>query len=146
MATKKTVKKKEVKKDKMKSDRHPAFMITHPNKLPRTFGERSADKLTEIAGSWAFIIGFMFFLIAWIIVNAIWLTHRSWDPYPFILLNLILSCLAAFQAPIILMSQNRQAQKDRQRAEYDYAVNRKAEHEIQDIKDLIAKINRKIVK
>lgn len=127
-----------------KSKRNSAFMVTHPNNLPRTFGERSADKMTEVAGSWVFIIGFMFFLILWIITNAIWLSHRSWDPYPFILLNLVLSCLAAIQAPIILMSQNRQTQKDRQRAEYDYAVNRKAEHEIQDIKELIAKIERKI--
>jgi uncharacterized membrane protein len=93
-----------------------------------------------------FIITFLIFLILWIIVNAIWLINRSWDPYPFILLNLILSCLAAIQAPIILMSQNRQSQKDRQRAEYDYAVNRKAEREIQEIRDLISKINRKVSK
>ena len=120
------------------------FIITHPNVFPRTFGQRAADALTKYAGSWGFIIGFMVFLILWIAVNTIWLIERTWDPYPFILLNLVLSTLAAIQAPVILMSQNRQAQKDRQRAEYDYAVNRKAEHEIQDIKKIVSKIERKI--
>jgi len=72
--------------------------------------------------------------------NVIWLEYQSWDPYPFILLNLVLSSLAAFQAPIILMSQNRENERDRQRAEYDYAVNRKAEREIEEIKRSIEKI------
>ena len=120
--------------------------IKQPNSLPRTTGQIYADKLTEIAGSWTFILIFTFFLILWVAINTIWLIEKSWDPYPFILLNLILSCIAALQAPIILMSQNRQAQKDRQRAEYDYAVNRKAEREIQEIKDLISKIERKFSK
>lgn len=117
--------------------------ITHPNILPRTFGQKAADKLTSFAGSWGFIFGFIVFLIIWMIINAIWLIERSWDPYPFILLNLVLSCLAALQAPIILMSQNRQAQKDRQRAEYDYAVNRKAEQEIREMKNLLLKRKKK---
>ncbi len=138
---KEDMKKKDEKKVGKKST---ALIVTHPNNLPRTFGERSADKLTQIAGSWAFIIGFFFFLILWVIVNTSWLIFgKAWDPRPFILLNLILSCLAAFQAPIILMSQNRQSKKDRQRAEYDYAVNRKAEHGIEEIKKLIARIDRK---
>ncbi len=119
------------------------FVISHPNVLPRTFGQKAADKLTQIAGSWGFIIGFLIFLIVWVLVDVVWLTKQSEEAYPFILLNLVLSTLAALQAPIILMSQNRQAQKDRQRAEYDYAVNRKAEHEIQEIKELIKKIEKR---
>jgi uncharacterized membrane protein len=118
-------------------------VITHPNVLPRTFGQKAADALTKYAGSWGFIICFLCLLVLWMAVNVYaWL--NTWDPYPFILLNLVLSCVAALQAPIILMSQNRQAQKDGQRAEYDYAVNRKAEHEIQDIKRLIEEIKKKI--
>ena len=98
----------------------------------RTFGQKAADILAEYAGSWGFIIGFSVFLVAWMALNVYgWLGH--WDPYPFILLNLVLSCLAAIQAPIILMSQNRQSQKDRLKAEYDYLVNRRAEREVQEI-------------
>jgi uncharacterized membrane protein len=98
----------------------------------RTFGQRSADFLTKWAGSWGFIILFFVFLILWMGANIYgWL--NQWDPYPFILLNLVLSCLAAVQAPVILMSQNRQAQKDRIKAEYDYAVNRKSERQIEEI-------------
>jgi uncharacterized membrane protein len=84
-------------------------------------------------------------MIVWIVANGSWILFgKTWDPFPFILLNLALSCLAAIQAPIILMSQNREAQKDRQRSEYDYAVNRKAEREIQEIKKIIEKIDKKI--
>ncbi|GAJ02667.1 unnamed protein product [marine sediment metagenome] len=120
--------------------------ITHPNILPRTFGEKAADGLTRVAGSWGFILSFAGFLVLWIIMNTTWLVFGStWDARPFILLNLILSCLAAFQAPIILMSQNRTSQKDRQRAEYDYAVNRKAEREIQEIKKAMNRIEGKIM-
>jgi len=76
-------------------------------------------------------------------VNAIWIVFgKTWDPYPFILLNLVLSCLAAVQAPIILMSQNRESQKDRIRAQYDYAVNKKAEKEIQEIKNQLDRIEK----
>ncbi len=127
-----------------RSDKNKFNNISHPNHFPRTFGQKSADKLTQIAGSWAFILVFFVFLVAWMTINAIWLSHRSWDPYPFILLNLLLSCLAAIQAPIILMSQNRQAQKDRQRAEYDYAVNRKAEREIEIIQGQLDRIEKKL--
>jgi uncharacterized membrane protein len=92
----------------------------------KTFGERMADRLTAGAGSWAFILGFLAFVAIWMTVNVVaWTQH--WDPYPFILLNLILSCIAAIQAPIILMSQNREEARDRVRAEADYEVNLKAE-------------------
>ncbi|KHO48623.1 MAG: hypothetical protein QJ16_C0005G0104 [archaeon GW2011_AR1] len=120
-----------------------SLLITHPNALPTTRGQRAADRLTKIAGSWSFIIGFLVFLVLWMMTNVIWLEHQSWDPYPFILLNLVLSSLAAFQAPIILMSQNRENERDRQRAEYDYAVNRKAEREIEEIKKSVERIERK---
>jgi len=103
-----------------------------------TFGQKAADKLTTWAGSWTFILSFGFFLVLWILVNSTWLLFGSaWDPKPFIMLNLVLSCLAAMQAPIILMSQNRSSERDRMRAEYDYAVNRRAEKEIRNLqKDL----------
>ena len=108
-----------------------------------SFGQRAADKLTSIMGSWFFIIFFTVFITAWMSVNVLaWI--NNWDPYPFILLNLILSCLAAFQAPIILMSQNRENQKDRLRAQYDYQVNRKAEREISEIIKKLNRIERKI--
>ncbi len=116
----------------------------------RTFGQISADVLTSMMGSWTFILIFIGFLLAWIFVNAYFLISykmgNPWDPYPFILLNLVLSCLAALQAPIILMSQNREAQKDRLRAEYDYAVNRKAEKEIQELKEHIIEIKSHVKK
>lgn len=118
--------------------------VTTPTNLPTTFGQRAADNLSKFAGSWGFIIGFFVFLSIWMALNVFWLIEKSWDPYPFILLNLCLSCLAAIQAPIILMSQNRQSQKDRQRAEYDYAVNRKAEREIEELKKIVTRIERKL--
>lgn len=95
-----------------------------------TLGQRVADHIATFGGSWTFIISFFSFLFLWIAVNILMLTAKAFDPYPFILLNLILSCLAAIQAPIIMMSQNRQEQKDRQRAEHDYKINLKAELEI----------------
>src|SRR5438445_8995683 len=88
-----------------------------------TFGERLSDRIAEFGGSWRFIILFGAVLFSWIILNAIFLLNRGFDPYPFILLNLILSCLAAIQAPIIMMSQNRAEARDRLRAENDYKVN-----------------------
>jgi len=106
-----------------------------------TFGERAADKLAKWAGSWTFIISFFVFLGLWMAVNVYaWL--ESWDPYPFILLNLVLSCLAALQAPVILMSQNRQSQKDRQKAEYDYQINRRAMRRIEEIGKRLNSIDR----
>ena len=118
-----------------------------PFRLPRTFGQRAADWLTKWAGSWAFIISLGVFMFIWIAINTAWLLFgREWDPYPFILLNFILSTLAAIQAPIILMSQNRTSQKDRARADYDYAVNRKAEKEIREIKGQLKRIERNLGK
>jgi len=108
--------------------------VSRLHKYELTIGQRYSDLLTKHAGSWWFIIGLMVFLVIWMIVNVIVLIE-GWDPYPFILLNLILSCLAALQAPIILMSQNRQQERDRIRSEYDYAVNRKAEREIEKIQN-----------
>lgn len=97
---------------------------------PLTVGQKVADKIAAFGGSWTFIIIFFSFLALWMAVNVWLLSTRSFDPYPFILLNLILSCLAAIQAPIIMMSQNRQEDKDRRRSEHDYKVNLKAEIEI----------------
>ncbi len=109
---------------------------------PRTYGERSADAIARWAGSWVFIIGFLIFLGLWMAVN-VYAWVGEWDPYPFILLNLVLSCIAALQAPIILMSQNRHAQKDRLKIEYDYKVNRKAERGIEEILKKLDKIGAK---
>ena len=95
-----------------------------------TFGQRLADHIADFGGSWTFIIIFFVFILGWMAINVIALASKAFDPYPFILLNLILSCLAAIQAPIIMMSQNRQEQKDRQRSEHDFKVNLKAELEI----------------
>ena len=96
------------------------------------FGQRAADALTKLAGSWAFILFMLAFIAVWIYLNIIAYV-RHWDPWPFIILNLTLSCLAALQAPIILMSQNREAERDRIEQRYDYQVNRKAEREIQNM-------------
>jgi uncharacterized membrane protein len=98
----------------------------------RTFGERVADQIAQFGGSWTFIITFLIILAAWIITNSYVLAHRdqAFDPYPYILLNLFLSMLAAIQAPVIMMSQNRQAEKDRLDAAHDYEVNLKSELEI----------------
>lgn len=93
-------------------------------------GQRWADRVANFGGSWTFIISFAGFLILWILTNVLFLTQKAFDPYPFILLNLILSCLAAIQAPIIMMSQNRQEEKDRERAKNDYMINLKSELEI----------------
>ncbi len=95
-----------------------------------TFGLRLADRVAAVGGSWGFVIGFFLVLVVWMAINSAVLLSRAFDPYPFILLNLVLSCLAAIQAPIIMMSQNRQEAKDRLRAEHDYRVNLKAELEI----------------
>lgn len=102
-----------------------------------TFGQRVADKVASFGGSWTFILSFCGFLVIWIAFNAFWLANKGFDPYPFILLNLILSCLAALQAPVIMMSQNRQEEKDRERAKNDYMVNLKSELEIRTLHEKI---------
>ena len=121
---------------------HPALTYK------RSLGERAADKLTSAMGSWIFLGIFILFLLAWITLNAYFLISyrigQPWDPYPFIFLNLVLACLTAFEAPIILMSQNRAEKKDRIRSEYDYVVDRKAEKEIREIKEQLARIERKL--
>ena len=96
----------------------------------RTFGQIVADKVADFGGSWRFIILFGVFILFWILTNIFIFLNKGFDPYPFILLNLILSCLAALQAPIIMMSQNRQEEKDRDRARKDYMINLKSELEI----------------
>lgn len=113
-----------------------------------TFGEKLADKLSAIAGSWTFILIFGLFLVFWIVLNSILLKEHAVDAYPFILLNLLLSCLAAFQAPIIMMSQNRQAKKDSLRNQNDYYTDVKSELIIEELHDKIDEIlkNQKEIK
>lgn len=101
-----------------------------------TLGQRAADGIAKFAGSWAFIFSFTGVLVIWMIVNTL-LAAKAFDPYPFILLNLVLSCVAAIQAPLIMMSQNRQEEKDRRRAENDYKVNLKTEIMIEDLYDKV---------
>ena len=123
MVKKKSVKKSNTNKHPLKEEYHPVLR----QKL--TFGQRAADFVAQFGGSWVFIIIFILFFVVWIGINSYFLLKTPFDPYPFILLNLALSCLAALQAPIILMSQNRQAERDRIDAKYDHAINRKAERE-----------------
>ena len=101
-----------------------------------TLGQRAADTIAKFAGSWAFIFSFAGVLVLWMVINAI-LATKAFDPYPFILLNLVLSCVPAIQAPLIMMSQNRQEEKDRRRAENDYKVNLKTEIMIEDLYDKV---------
>ena len=102
-----------------------------------TLGQRVADHVAGFGGSWTFIISFGCFIFVWITANIIFLANKGFDPYPFILLNLILSCIAALQAPVIMMSQNRQEEKDRERAKKDYMVNLKSELEIRMLHEKI---------
>ena len=115
-----------------------------PNKKREkyTVGQRAADAIAKFAGSWAFIFSFSAVLALWMILNIL-LAAKAFDPYPFILLNLVLSCVAAIQAPLIMMSQNRQEEKDRRRAENDYKVNLKTEIMIEDLYDKINLILKK---
>ncbi len=101
-----------------------------------TIGQRAADAIARFAGSWAFIFAFTGVLILWMVINTL-LAAKAFDPFPFILLNLVLSCVAAIQAPLIMMSQNRQEEKDRRRAENDYKVNLKTEIMIEDLYDKV---------
>jgi len=114
--------------------------VLHRERL--TFGQRVSDKLAEVAGSWTFIFGFGLVLGAWILVNTAAFVHH-WDKYPYILLNLFLSMLAAIQAPVILMSQSRQEARDRIRAEHDYEVNLKAEMEIEQLHEKLDELRKR---
>jgi len=111
--------------------------LSHPDIENLTTGEKISDKVARFGGSWKFIISFFIILLLWIAFNAVAISEYSFDPYPFILMNLILSCLAALQAPIIMMSQNRQEQKDRVRSENDYLINLKAEMQIRSLNQKI---------
>lgn len=115
----------------------------------RTIGDKVADKISEVAGSWAFIILFTLFLIFWVVLNVYILKDgNKIDPYPFILLNLVLSCIAALQAPIIMMSQNRQSQKDSLRDQNDYRIDLKSELILEELHDKMEEIlsNQKQIK
>jgi len=132
------------KKEGASADAHPVF------RARLTPGQRIADKMTTFCGSWTFILVVSVMIVIWIAVNILMLINR-WDPYPFILLNLVLSCLAAIEAPIILMSQYREMQRDRIHAKYDYEINKKAEREIravhnkiEDLKKSIERIEKKL--
>lgn len=111
--------------------------IDGDEKIELTFGQHLADKIAEFGGSWTFIISFGVFIFIWICLNIFWFSNKGYDPYPFILLNLILSCLAALQAPVIMMSQNRQEEKDRERSKKDYMINLKSELEIRTLHEKI---------
>jgi uncharacterized membrane protein len=102
-----------------------------------SIGQKIADKVASFGGSWTFIISFGVFIFIWININVFWFSNSAYDPYPFILLNLILSCIAALQAPVIMMSQNRQEEKDRERAKKDYMINLKSELEIRILHEKI---------
>ena len=115
--------------------------MTKPPKNTLTRGERLADQIAAFGGSWTFITLFFGILLGWIVLNLWFLDNEGFDPFPFILLNLILSCLAAIQAPIIMMSQNRQEQKDRQRAELDLSINQKAEREIRELRQKVDELH-----
>ena len=123
--------------------------LLHPPTDKLTRGQVISDKVANFGGSWAFIISFFVVLLFWIVFNTIALKNFIFDPYPFILMNLILSCIAALQAPIIMMSQNRQEQKDRIRGEHDYKINLKAELEIkllsEKIDHLLVNQNKKLL-
>ncbi len=142
---KKTTKAKASSKKKKKNNHHHPIFTEE-----LTIGQRAADAIATFGGSWTFILSFLAFIVFWMVLNTIILTTNSFDNFPFILLNLTLSCLAAIQAPIILMAQNRQAERDRIDAKYDHQINRKAEREVQDIqrdleeiKKMLQKISRK---
>ena len=111
------------------------FDLTYEKKL--TFGDMLSDKIAAFGGSWKFILLFAAVMAIWVMINTIVLLWKPFDPYPFILLNLVLSCLAAMQAPVIMMSQNRQEEKDRLRGEHDYQVNLKAELEIRHLHEKV---------
>lgn len=124
-------------------DQPIAIDVDKQEEAKMTFGDRVADKISEIAGSWGFILMFIIFLLGWIILNGVVLAKNApIDPYPFILLNLVLSCIAALQAPIIMMSQNRQAEKDSLRNQNDYRTDLKSELILESLHDDLEKLSR----
>lgn len=116
--------------DRLTSSENLSTNVEHAFARQRTFGERVADKVAQFGGSWTFIISFLVMLVLWMGLNTYMLAARAFDPYPYILLNLVLSCIAALQAPVIMMSQRRQEDRDRLRAQSDYLINLKAELEV----------------
>lgn len=120
--------------------------LLHPPSETLSRGQRISDKVARFGGSWKFIISFIVILVVWIAFNLLGPSQESFDPFPFILLNLVLSCIAAIQAPIIMMSQNRQEEKDRKRAENDYLVNMKAELEIRSLQQKIDLLQQQQIK
>jgi uncharacterized membrane protein len=129
---------KALEKDVVKSMREHELLAKNINAdfdKGLTYGDRLSDRIASFGGSWKFIILFLSVLFIWIVINTIALLSKPFDPFPYILLNLILSCIAAIQAPVIMMSQNRQEAKDRLRAEHDYKINLKAELEIRHLNE-----------
>ena len=120
-------------------DEQIAINIEKEEEEKMTTGDKIADKFSELVGSWKFIIGFSIFLVSWMLINGL-IISKSFDPFPFILLNLLLSCIAALQAPIIMMSQNRQAKKDSLRNQNDYRTDLKSELILEDLHDKINKL------
>ena len=130
-------------------DRPVSVDVDKEDEETKSRGDKIADKVAEVVGSWTFIICFSMFLLGWIILNGILLAKHAIDPYPFILLNLVLSCISALQAPIIMMSQNRQAEKDSLRNQNDYQVDLKSEVILEDLHDDINRLilnQQKIIK
>lgn len=127
------IKFEEIVKDTIKEEESIVNNLLNPPEEMLTQGQKISDKVARFGGSWKFIISFMLLLFAWILYNVLSTNKDRFDPYPFILMNLILSCIAALQAPIIMMSQNRQEEKDRKRNENDFLVNMKAEAEIRGL-------------
>ena len=125
-----------LEKDVLKSIKEHDVLTRNINKRfdkGLTWGQKLADQIAHFGGSWTFIISFLLFITVWMAINTVFWFSDSFDPYPFILLNLFLSCLAALQAPVIMMSQNRQAAKERMRSDYEYSINLKAELEIRQL-------------
>jgi uncharacterized membrane protein len=124
-------------KDTLKAEQLIIHNLLHPPMEILTQGQKISDKVARFGGSWKFIILFGVVLTLWIVFNAVAVGIYKFDPYPFILMNLILSCIAALQAPVIMMSQNRQEEKDRMRSENDYLINLKAEMQIRSLNQKI---------
>ena len=124
---------RQIVKDSIKAEELVINNLLNPPIEQLSRGQRISDKVAKFGGSWRFIISFLVILISWIVFNVIAMGIYKFDPFPFILLNLILSCVAAIQAPIIMMSQNRQEEKDRMRSENDYLINLKAEMQIRSL-------------